>query len=1139
MKKALTARLYLGFSLAVILVVGLGITSYQTLTRQARSQEWVRHSYQVTDELKSLQIAMIELSGARRAFRLTGKDSFLLVYKTTAPALFGEINKLKSLVTDNPGEESRVDSLFDAFRDLVGFWETSRTDGAITDAYKTQITLQEERQIGTIRNAINKIAGEEHRLLTIREADDNAVNGQALAVLCSGILLILVIVFVLIYVIFNEFKNRSLAEADLQKSVDGIRALVEEADKRNWQLTGITRITDGMHAAYSLSGLINNIIRNLADYIGLPAAVFYLFDEDKQVLLVKGSSGATVKEDVPFKPGQLPGGLPLVKEVKIIKQVPENFWEIRSALGIAKPVEIAIIGLYIGRELKGVIELASFSGFSREQVDLLRSVSDNMAVSLHAAQTRERVIRLLEQVQEQKETLENQQEELRLSNEELTRQAETLQASEEELKVQEEELRHINAELEDKNEAVETARQALQDKAKELDAVSRYKSEFLANMSHELRTPLNSILILAKLLADNKQQNLTEKQAEYAGIIHKSGNELLNLINDILDLSKIESGKIEITAERVTVQNIIDDLAPQFNVVAEERKLSFIKLADKDVPSFIITDKPKLEQVIKNLLSNAFKFTPPYGTVTLQFSLAKTSDKFYSKIPVSAANHMAISVTDTGIGISTEKQRLIFEAFQQADGSTSRRYGGTGLGLSISKELVRLLGGEIHLNSQVGVGSTFTIIMPQQLQVLPGDKTKEAVNTAPASIQTQQIIKDDRDLVDIGDRVMLIIEDDVKFASILQDFARERQYKTIIALSGDEGLMYASKYVPTAIILDIQLPVLDGWGVLKAIKKNNKLKHIPVHIISVTDNPLGQAEGALAYLKKPVDNQGLEQAFDAINNYLASNIKKILFFSAGNLNNQDLQELLRSNRITAQCKFVKTIGNALALLKEEHFDCIIVDIGVNISDGIDQLGHLNETGALAETPLIIYLDEDISQEDEWRLKKFSSVVIRHSDHATQRLMDELELFLYKLQQSQKSPLLSTPPVNVDDLLAGKKVLIVDDDMRNVFALSVALEEHKMRVCTANDGKEALEVLAKNKDIAVVLMDIMMPEMDGYEALRRIRGTMKLDKLPVIALTAKAMQGDYEKSIEAGASDYIAKPVDINKVLSVIRVWLSK
>ncbi len=1136
MERGITSRLYAGFSAAVLLVIVIGIISYQTVKRQSYFQEWVHHTYQVTNEVKSLHIKMIEMRGSRRAFRLTGNDSFLLAYKLAIPQIFDEVNKLSALVTDNQEQAKKVDSIDAELKQLVGFWENTKNDSIQNNGYKTRITLEEEAKIDVLRRLINTINAEEQRLLALREGEYEKANGTASQILVTGTILVLLIVVILIFYIVRELRNRGVAETNLQKSINNIKALIEDADKRNWQLTGITKITDGMHAAYSLAGLVNNIIKNLTDYIGLPAAVFYLFDEDKQVLTVKASAGTVFNEEVSFKPSQLPGGLPVAKEIRILKQVPENFWTIHSAMGSAKPVELASIGLYIGRELKGVVELASFSGFSPEQVELLRAVSDNMAVSLHAAQTRERVIHLLEQVQEQKEILENQQEELRLTNEELTRQAEILQASEEELKVQEEELRHINAELESRNEAVETARLALQEKAKELDAVSRYKSEFLANMSHELRTPLNSILILANLLADNKQKNLTEKQTEYAGIIHKSGNELLNLINDILDLSKIESGKVELQPERVTIDNIAEDIVPQFKVLAEEKKINFTTRIDVSVPDFIVTDKLKLQQVLKNLLSNAFKFTGTAGAVTLQFYQA--SDEQALTI-AGEKNILAISVTDTGIGISAEKQRLIFEAFQQADGSTSRKYGGTGLGLSISKELVRLLGGVISLTSTPGAGSCFTVLLPQQQQGKQVEKGKETIQTFLPSPSAQQQIKDDRDRINRDDKIMLIVEDDVKFAVVLQDFARERQYKTIIALSGDEGLMYASKYMPSAIILDIQLPVLDGWSVLKALKKNNKLKHIPVHIISVMDSPGEHTEGALAYLKKPVDNQSLEKAFDLIGNYLAINIKKVLFYSGGHLSNNELQDLLHANKITALSTVVNTVADALAILKQEKFDCIIVDIGENINDGIEQLSTLKEFGALDEVPLIIYLDEDISEEDEWKLKKFSTVVIRHSEHARQRLMDELELFLHKIKQSQKKQVFGNAISINDDLLAGKKVLLVDDDMRNVFALSVTLEEHKMTVYTANNGKEAIEVLTKNKDISIVLMDIMMPEMDGYEAMRYIRTSMKLENLPVIALTAKAMQGDFEKSIQAGASDYIAKPVDINKLLSAMRVWLAR
>jgi signal transduction histidine kinase/CheY-like chemotaxis protein len=875
------------------------------------------------------------------------------------------------------------------------------------------------------------------------------------------------------------------------------------------------------------------VLASITKYLELPAAAFYIVDDADERLELKNAVGLVPKGETSFSLKEFPGGIPANKEVQVIKDVPANFWAIQSSMGKAVPGEIAILALYFGADLKGVIELANFKSFSGEEIDLLKVISDNIAIALNTAQATEKIMNLFVQVQEQKETLENQQEELRQSNEELTRQTEVLQASEEELKVQEEELRHINTELEEKNEAVELARQALQAKAKELDEISRYKSEFLANMSHELRTPLNSILILANMLADNKKANLTDKQVEYASIIHKSGTDLLNLINDILDLSKIEAGKIELQITETAISGIIDDITPPFVILAENKRLHFNTTIESDLPPSIFTDKLRLEQIIKNLLSNAFKFTEAGGSIALHFFVTNTNN--------AEGKVLSVSVTDTGIGIAADKQRLIFEAFQQADGSTSRRYGGTGLGLSISRELIRILGGQITLISEQGVGSTFTVHVPVS-QLLPvmnqtGQPVKVLQVTNSLAQQTQ--IKDDRDDIEQGDKVMLIIEDDVKFAFILQSFARDRNYKTIVAVTGDEGLEFASKYVPSAIILDIQLPVLDGWSILHALKNNNRLKNIPVHIISVDDSSDGKAEGAIAYLKKPVSKEALEKAFTDIAGHIKAYFKKILFYSAGEGKNDGLQKLLDDRKMDATVSYTTTAQQTLDNLKTEPYDCIIVDIGSNINAGIMQLNTLKEADVLNDRQVIICLDRDISREDEWKLKKFSSIVIRDSAQASQRLIDELELFLYKIQQVQKAPLITTASITDDHVLAGKKILLADDDMRNVFALNVALEEHRMIVYTANDGKEALDVLGKNKDIALVLMDIMMPEMDGYEAIHHIRNTMQLKQLPVIALTAKAMQGDKEKSMEAGASDYITKPVDMSRLLSLMRVWLSQ
>lgn len=733
---------------------------------------------------------------------------------------------------------------------------------------------------------------------------------------------------------------------------------------------------------------------------------------------------------------------------------------------------------------------------------------------------------------ERNETLLHQQEELRQTNEELSLQTEVMQASEEELRLQEEELRNINVELEEKNEALETAKHALDIKAKELEETSKYKSEFLANMSHELRTPLNSVLILAKLLADNADNNLTEKQVTHAKIIHKSGSDLLRLINNILDLSKIEAGKVEVYFDNTLVQNMAADMEQLFAVVAEEKNITYTVAIEPGVPKSIRTDKQKVEQILKNLLSNAFKFTQKDGSVKLLFSSVNENE----------VDYISMRVEDTGIGIPAKQQDIIFEAFQQADGATNRKYGGTGLGLSITRELVRLLHGTMRVESKVKEGSVFTVLLPLQTKgVHVAGTRKRIANTIelPANITEQTIIADDRHTIKAGDKVMLIIEDDQDFATLIRGFATKKGYKTVIALKGDEGLLCAKKYHPSAIILDMGLPVIDGHTLLQTFKKDRLLKHIPVHIISGAEDIKQGSAGALAFLKKPIDRQNIDKAFMLIEEYLHSSVKRVLLLSTDELKNEIIDILVEDKNYDIKCDVVASVTEALDKLKTLRYDCIVADIRTDVEDKIVQLSYMYAQLLPQRIPTIIYLDEDISEANEVSLRKMADVVVRRSALSSTRLMDELELFLYKVEgDNNTTNIRYVSNASIDSTLQKKKVLVVDDDMRNVFALTAALEQEQMEIFTASDGKEALRILEENSHINIVLMDIMMPEMDGYEALEVIRKKMRLTELPVIALTAKAMTGDKEKCIKAGASDYITKPVEIQKLISLMRVWLA-
>jgi signal transduction histidine kinase/DNA-binding response OmpR family regulator len=943
----------------------------------------------------------------------------------------------------------------------------------------------------------------------------------------------MVIVLILVNAVIATLKSRIRAGNRLQVSLQDMEKTNAVAEEKNWVLTGVAAITGEIQSVDGSSNLSQDIINSVVRYMELPAGAFYIADENQNLTMAAAVAvGSSAK--VVFEKGVgIVGNAALKRDISIVRNIPADYWRIESATGTTSGKgEIACIPLWVAENLKGVIELGSLHPFQPKQLTLLEAVSSTLATSIHTRQSRLRINNLLDQVQEQKEAMVSQQEELRQTNEELSRQTEELQASEEELKTQEEELRQINSELIEKNETVENARQALILKSQELEATSKYKSEFLANMSHELRTPLNSVLILAKLLADNNPKNLTPKQVEYSRIIHKSGTDLLQLINDILDLSKIEAGKVELLVEDVSITGIVEDLTQLFTVVAAEKEIHFETEFGKNIPKILHTDKQRVEQVLKNLLSNAFKFTPKEGSVTMSFSNRDIFGK----------QRIGITVTDSGIGISKAQQQLIFEAFQQADGSTSRQYGGTGLGLSISRELVRLLGGTIEIQSEETKGSSFTVILPHVLEATAAPSTASAAPLPEVVLDNfteQQKVEDDRKIFAESDKTILIIEDDVNFATILKDFARDKGYKVMVALKGDEGLAYAKRYHPDAIILDIQLPVIDGWSLLRMIKADEELKNTPVHIISAFDDNRLYTAGALAYVKKPVDREGLEQAFSKIGVYLSEHIKKVLIISATHFKDDSLKQLFRQKHHDTAFEQVADFEEARQKMQAEKYGCLIADIGTDISAGVGDIQQLQEELKIQSMPVIIYLDTDISAADELQLKKISDVIVRNSPSVNSRLKDELELFLFKVQEAdQKQEAKASAPQVNDRSLAGKKVLVVDDDMRNVFALTNVLETQEMVVVPAADGRESLAVLKRDKSIDIVLMDIMMPEMDGYEAIQAIRKELQMVKLPIIALTAKAMSGDREKCIEAGASDYITKPVDAQKLLSLMRVWLS-
>jgi signal transduction histidine kinase/DNA-binding response OmpR family regulator len=1117
-------KLYLGLGIAVLLVLIVGYVSITSMQREEKEAKLVTHSNKVINLVRQIRHELSQLKSARRLYWATGNYHYMEPWEKVSTTIPTQLDQLAEMVSDDAVQTRNVQRLDAQISHVLTYWaHEGKVDLNAGKEAEVRLLVEEEKRLDDVYTQFELTKGEEQRILLMRENEVIQYNRQTRTILYVGVAILLLVVLLLVNSILQVLRSRYKAGKTLQSNLDEMAKLNQVAYDKNWTLEGFSYVNNRIQWVESTQVLADKIIHALVEYLEVPAGAIYFFKEEEQELEMVAAVSVGRASIKKFKLGEgIVGNAAMQKMPSLIKHIPPSYWRVVTGLGeITGNGQIMCVPLWVNGELKGLIELGCFDSFTPLQQTLLNNIGDMLGTAINSAQARDKIETLLQEVQEQ-------QEELQQANDELSRQTEELLASEEELRAQENELKQVNIELNERNNLIEEARKNLSVKAKELEASSRYKSEFLANMSHELRTPLNSILILAKLMSDNKDGNLTNKQVEYATIIGKSGKDLLALINNILDLSKIEAGKIELEIEDVILEDVKSDLEQLFKVVASEKKVQLSIEMAKTAPKQIRSDKQKLEQVLKNLLSNAFKFTPAGGSISVAIGNKNQFQKDW----------LEISVSDTGIGISDDKQQLIFEAFQQADGSTSRKYGGTGLGLSISKELVRLLGGKIEVFSEEGKGSTFTLTLPRVFEMKNEEKVPEEVALLKAYEASEESqLEDDKANIGHDDKVMLIIEDDVNFATITRDFARAKGYKVIMALRGDIGFLYAKQFKPTAIILDIQLPVMDGWTLLKKFKANAELKDIPVHIISAFDDNRLKHAGVLAYLKKPVDMEGLEQAFGLISKHIDADEKKILIVSDNHFHEEELEHLFKEKDHQVSFEQVRSIQSAAEKIAVSKYDCVIVNVEQNID--IHAAQQMSEQLHNKELPLIIYLDEDISSEEELQLRKISDVIVRHSGTANSRLIDELELFLYKMHElDHKTTPAAHTSVAANVSLQQKKILVVDDDMRNVFALSAVLESNQMEVVIASDGKESLDQLKKHKDIDLVLMDIMMPEMDGYEAMKLIRNDLKLT-LPIIAVTAKAMVGDREKCIAAGASDYIAKPLDMQKLLSLMRVWLTK
>jgi HAMP domain-containing protein/CheY-like chemotaxis protein/signal transduction histidine kinase len=929
---------------------------------------------------------------------------------------------------------------------------------------------------------------------------------------------------------------------NINTMIDNLRLTTDRNTEQDWLKTNLARFTSMLQGQRDLTTVGRLLLSELAPLVNAQQGVIYQMEGEE-------SSGMTLlsafaddgrnghRQYIQVGEGLI-GQCAAEKRSMLITDLPVHAVPIRSGLFQAVPRNIIVLPVLFEDQVKAVIELASLSAFTASHLAFLEQLTASIGIVLNSIEATMQTEGLLKQSQQLATELQTQQKELQQTNEQLAQKAQ--------------QLAEQNVEVERKNQEIEQARRALEEKAAELALTSKYKSEFLANMSHELRTPLNSILVLGQQLTDNPDGNLTAKQVEFARTIHGAGTDLLNLISDILDLSKIESGTVTVDAEEIIFTNLLDMVARPFRHEAENRRLSFDVHMDPHLDRSLVTDSKRVQQVLKNLLSNAFKFTEQ-GGVRLSVSAAVGGWSDDHPILKGAASVVAFEVSDTGIGIAFEKQRIIFEAFQQADAGTSRKFGGTGLGLAISRELASLLGGEIQLRSTPGSGSTFTLYLPQTYvgpsvsPVIVTNSPSAPTSPQPGSFlsvrvpehQVEQIV-DDRDNLQPDDAILLIVEDDPHYARVMCDMSRDRGFKVLVAMRGVEALALAREYHPTAVSLDVFLPDMLGWTVLSHLKQDPATRHIPVQMLTLDeDRQHGLARGAFAFVTKPTTTEGLEAALARIKEYAMPRRKRLLVVEDNAAEQLSIRELLGYDDIDIDV--VGTGEEALAALHEQPFDCVVLDLRLPDMSGFEVLERLRDDTSLGDVPVVVFTGKELSPDEDARLHTLARSVVVKGVESPERLLDETALFLHRVVADlplEKQQMLDRLHRS-DDALFGKKVLVVDDDVRNIFALSSVLERRGMTVLTAGTGREAIATLDSTPDLAIVLMDIMMPEMDGYETMQVIRQNPTFQRLPIVALTAKAMKGDREKCLEAGASDYLAKPVNTEQLLSALRMWLHR
>lgn len=1193
MNSTFKRNLLLLYGISFLLLIVSAIASYASIKGLLNSQREVAHTNAIISELENIISALKDAETGQRGFLLTSQDRFLEPYTGSLSRTYTSISEVKKLSNNNDLQLQSAEQL----KQLV----TKRLSNL-------QLLIDNKRRgiapspgsldmgkvyMDSVRQLVQKMENRENDFLKARTVSLNRLSSSTPTIIVIASLLSFAVALLSFFRVNSDLEKRIRLQEELEQkdkdinnrlnivqsiadkiSAGNYKTRIGDAGKdvlgnislslnkmaesldlaftnlshNEWLQTGMAGLNDKMIGEKNLNQLAYNIIDFITAYTKIPVAAFYLAENDSLVL----TSGialdeSKIKKTIPLGEYLVGQSAKSGKEL-LLEDIDETDMMISFSSGSLKPKNIMAVPVFFEGKLKGALELASPKEIDDLTKQFLRSSGYNIGMAIHTARNHQRLEELLAETQAQSEELQSQHNELENVNAELEVQAEKLQASEEELKVQQEELLQSNAELEErsrlleeKNELILERNLEIQAKAEQLELTTKYKSEFLANMSHELRTPLNSILLLARLLSENHTNNLSKDQIEYATVIQNSGNSLLTLINEILDLSKIESGKMEVEYSSVAVKDLVNELNALFEPLAKDKDIIFKIETEESVNEDIETDRLKLEQILRNLISNALKFTKR-GSVKL--NVKKLSDS------------VVFTITDTGIGIPAEKLETIFEAFQQADGSTKRQYGGTGLGLSISRELAKLLSGQITVSSEEEKGSTFILTIPanRKSSYKPsGNNAAPVAEMQPEIVDTHltktqnreyisdvipQPVPDDRNNISATDKTILIVEDDTAFAISLLEFTRRKNYKGIVAVRGDEGIELARKYKPNGILLDIQLPVKSGWEVMDELKSDPETRPIPVHIMSSYDaKTKSLLSGAVDFINKPVAFEKMSAVFQKIENALSKYPKKVMIVEENPKHAKALAYFLESFNVSAEIK--DSISEGIKALKKENIDCVILDMGIPTQGSYDTLEEVRKMPGMENLPIIIFTGKNLSHAEEMRIKQYADSIVVKTAHSYQRILDEVSLFLHLVEESKKDKKSSKYKRlgEFEEVLKGKTVLIADDDVRNIFSLTKSLENYGMNVISAIDGKDALNQLSQHKNIDIVLMDMMMPEMDGYESTKRIRENPRYRKLPVIAVTAKAMMGDREKCINAGASDYITKPVDADQLISLLRVWL--